>query len=64
VTLLARLDPENKTLFDFYVLPNIDRSGRFHIRMKDSWLERGVRLEDLSSFRDGVRDVAQPRKIR
>src|SRR5438270_10615059 len=55
VTLLARLDAENKTLFDFDVLPNIDRSGRFHIRMKDSWLERGVRLDDLASFLDCVR---------
>lgn len=54
VTLLARLDTENQAFLDFYVLPYIDRPRRFHIRMMDSWLERGVRLEDLSFFRDGV----------
>jgi hypothetical protein len=64
VTLLARLDTENQAFLDFYVLPYIDRPRRFHIRMMDSWLERGVRLEDLSFFRDGVNKVAQSRKIR
>jgi hypothetical protein len=50
VTLLARLDRENRSFLDFHVLPSIDRPRRFHIRMSDAWLNRGVRLRDLSSF--------------
>jgi DNA invertase Pin-like site-specific DNA recombinase len=64
ITLLARMNTQNQAFLDFYVLPDIERPGRFQIRMTDSWLERGVRLEDLSAFHDRVRQVAQPRKIR
>jgi hypothetical protein len=64
VTLLARMNTENQAFLDFYVLPHIDRPGRFQIRITDSWLERGVRVEKLSAFHDRVRHVAQSRKIR
>jgi len=50
VTLLARLDAENQALLDFYVLPDIDRPRRFHIRHADTWLNRGLPLNDLSAF--------------
>src|SRR5579859_381698 len=50
VTLLARLDNENRSFLDFFVLPNIDRARRFHIRRTDPWLSRGLRLNDLSVF--------------
>ena len=50
VTLLARMDNENRSFLDFHVLPNIDRTRRFYIRMSDIWLNRGDRLQDLSSF--------------
>src|SRR5438270_2901076 len=57
VTLLARLDAENREFFDFHVLPKIDRPRRFHIRLSDSWLDRGKRLQDLSSFCTAARAV-------
>ena len=50
MTLLARLDKENRSFLDFHVLPSIDRLRRFHIRDCDPWLNRGLRLNDLSSF--------------
>ena len=50
VTLLARLDKENRSFLDFHVLPNIDRPRRFHIRHSDAWLNRGLHLNDLSEF--------------
>jgi len=55
VTLLARLDSENQAFLDFHVLPNIDRLRRFHIRLTDSWLERGLRLAELSGFYTALR---------
>lgn len=55
VTLLARLDEENRSFLDFHVLPNIDRLRRFHISLQDSWLERGIRLADLSGFCTALR---------
>jgi DNA invertase Pin-like site-specific DNA recombinase len=51
VTLLARLEQENRAFLDFYVLPGIDRLTRFHIRQNDAWLNRGLRLTDISEFR-------------
>lgn len=62
VTLLARLDQENRSFQDFYVLPNIDRQTRFHICHADAWLSRGLRLKDLSEFRvlvDRVRSASK-----
>ena len=51
VTLLARLNTENAALFDLHVLPDIDRANRrFHIQQDDSWLRRGMPLDDLAQF--------------
>jgi DNA invertase Pin-like site-specific DNA recombinase len=50
VTLLVRLDAENLSFFDFYVLPNLDRFKRFHLREQDHWLNRGERIEELGDF--------------
>ncbi len=61
VTLLARLDEENRSFLDFHVLPNIDRPRRFHIRHNDPWLNRGLPLDDLSGF---CKLVAQVRLAR
>jgi len=55
VTLLARLDNENRSFLDFHVLPNVDRPKRFHICQTDPWLLRGVHLDNLS----GLLTVAQ-----
>jgi DNA invertase Pin-like site-specific DNA recombinase len=50
VTLLARLDECNRSFLDFHILPDIDRRSTFRVSLKDSWLERGKRLSDLSQF--------------
>lgn len=50
VTLLARMDPENRSFMDFYILPSIERSRRFQICQSDAWLSRGKALHDLSQF--------------
>jgi DNA invertase Pin-like site-specific DNA recombinase len=50
VTLLAKMDEANGCFKAFHLLPNIDRATRFHIQENDSWLNRGLRLNDLSQF--------------
>ena len=57
VTLLARLDPENKAFQDFHVFPTIDRSKRFTIGLCDEWLEQGDCLNHLSDFCSTVKMV-------
>jgi hypothetical protein len=32
------------------VIPNIDRSSRFTLKLKDPWLHRGERLTTLSNL--------------
>ena len=59
VTMLARLDEKNRCFLDYHVLPSIDRPRRFHIRHADTWLDRGMRLEDLSAFLRIVTQVAR-----
>ena len=54
ITLLTRLDRENRAFMDFYVVPSIDRARRFHLRKDDVWLNRGKRLVDLSHFGEAV----------
>jgi DNA invertase Pin-like site-specific DNA recombinase len=58
ITLLARLDRENRRFLDYYVLPSIDRPRRFQIRDADAWLSRGIRLDHLSRFLTVVTQVA------
>ena len=50
VTLLARLDEENRSILDLYIFPNIDRRRRFHVSLCDPWLNRGQPLTDLLAF--------------
>jgi hypothetical protein len=50
VMLLVLLDIHNRTIQDFHVIPNIDRSSRFTLKLKDPWLHRGERLTTLSNL--------------
>jgi DNA invertase Pin-like site-specific DNA recombinase len=61
VTLLARLDNWNRFFLDYHVLPNIDRPRRFHIRVDDNWLNRGLPLTDVSAFCEVVTRVRATR---
>jgi DNA invertase Pin-like site-specific DNA recombinase len=57
VTLLARLDEENRFFLDFHVMPRIERQTRFHIRRDDTWLSQGLRLNALSELCNAVHTV-------
>jgi hypothetical protein len=59
LTLLARLDLENCSFLDFYILPRVDRPKRFHISDTDSWLRRGVALKHAAEFLNGAQAVYQ-----
>ena len=63
VTLLARLDEENRCFLNYHVLPSIDRPRRFHIRNTDTWLAQGLRLDDLTAFLTVVSQVARQRRF-
>lgn len=63
VTLLARLDKNNYSFFDFHVVPNIDRRAEFYVREDSEWLERGQRLTDLSDFSATVSHMAGQRSL-
>jgi len=58
ITLLARLDNNNRSFLDFYILPSIDRPKRFHICQTDPWLLRGAHLDDLAGLLTGVEVVS------
>lgn len=60
VTLLARLDLDNCSFLDFYVLPSVDYSTRLQISRTDAWLARGVPLNDLAALLTGVERVSKP----
>jgi hypothetical protein len=57
ITLLARLDLENRSFLDFYVLPNVNRPKRFQICQTDNWLRRGVRIDNRVGLLTGVQIV-------
>jgi DNA invertase Pin-like site-specific DNA recombinase len=48
ITLLARMDENNREIFDFYIFPRIERRTPFQI--SGAWLTRGQRLRDLTRF--------------
>jgi len=50
VTLLARLDMEQRSFLDFHIFPTMDRRDRFFVSLADPWLNRGRPLTDLLAF--------------
>jgi DNA invertase Pin-like site-specific DNA recombinase len=64
ITLLALLDGDNSSFLRFYVLPYVDRSRRFHIGLTDSWLLRGLQVDDLAVFLVAVDEVRHPLRSR
>ncbi len=61
VTLLARLDESNSDFIDLHVLPGIENSKRFHLKLEDTWLNQGLRLNDLAEFCSVVERVVTDR---
>lgn len=59
ITLLARLNLDNRSFLDFYVLPNVDRSTRFQISQNDPWLRKGVRLDNVASLLTVVHRIGE-----
>jgi DNA invertase Pin-like site-specific DNA recombinase len=57
VTLLSRLDLDNRSFLDFHVFPRIERLTRFQISCSDAWLLRGVRLDNMKGFVSAVQGV-------
>jgi len=57
VTLLVRLDAQNASIQDFHVVPNIDRSSRFTLKLKDAWLDRGEHLLNLTELCEAVERI-------
>jgi hypothetical protein len=64
VTLLVRLDINNEAIQDFHVIPNINRMGRFTLKLKDEGLDRGEHLGSLGNFCEAVKGVCARSKVR
>lgn len=64
VTLVVRLDEANSSFLDFYIVPNVDRSRRFHVSLADSWMNRGQQLADLRDFCEVVENVRAAKSAR
>lgn len=62
ITLLARLDANNCSIFDMYVVPNLDHKAKYEITLNHSWLNRGKRLNGLSQFLGFARQGQDGRK--
>jgi DNA invertase Pin-like site-specific DNA recombinase len=62
ITLMARLDEQNRAILDFHVLPNVNRPKRFELSLNDPWLSRGERIVDLTRFREVVEQVSRGRR--
>ena len=55
ITLLARMNHNNREIIDFHVFPNIDRTKPFQI--SDAWMNHGKRLIDLSQLCEVVKRI-------
>ena len=63
ITLVARLDTRNEKFMDFHIVPNIDRRGRFTLKLRNKWLGRGLALKNMSEFCKVVERVSVLKKI-
>jgi hypothetical protein len=57
MTLIARLDCNNKTFQDFYVLPNLTNRTSWRMKPEDLGLRKGRRLFSLADFGELARAV-------
>lgn len=58
ISLLVCLNANNKAIDFIYVLPPIANRCAVAFSLGHSWLKKGVRLEQLSSFCDAVRKIS------
>jgi hypothetical protein len=63
VTLLARLNEDNRSFLDFHVFPRMDRRERFDLSLNDLWLNRREQLSDLSNL-CGIADHVNAKRMR
>lgn len=61
ITLLARLSEDNSSFMDFHVFPLIERRKRFTLTLNASWLDRGVRVTNLSELCSTVESIREAR---
>jgi hypothetical protein len=54
ISLLGCLNADNSAMEMVYVLPPIANRGQVRISRNHSWFKKGIRLENLSSFREAV----------
>jgi hypothetical protein len=54
VTLVARLDTENRQFFDYHVVRGFEQCRQFHIKQTDPLLLRGEKLGQLQDFCEAV----------
>jgi DNA invertase Pin-like site-specific DNA recombinase len=57
VTLLARLDEQNKNFLDFRIFRRIVQTKRIYMRANSKFLNEGIRLVTLSEFWDAARKI-------
>ena len=62
VTLIARLDPENKWFQDFYLVPHLRHRTLITLKPEDQVLRRGVRLFSLAEFQRAATAILARRK--
>jgi hypothetical protein len=43
---------------DYYLVPKVDHTRRFTLKLQDSWLERGECLSSLEDFDEVVKRVS------
>ena len=57
VTLLARMDKQNRKFHDLHVFPRLHSPKSYYLSLESQRLRTGTRLTDLSQFCDVVRQV-------
>ena len=64
IALVARLDPGNRSVMDFFVLPDTRGKTRYRLAINDPWLDRGQQLYSIADFVRSVDFVNGERRHR
>jgi DNA invertase Pin-like site-specific DNA recombinase len=57
LTLLARLNEKNGSFLDYHIMPNFSPEHSVCISLRDPWLKRVKRLQDISQFCEAIEQV-------
>ncbi len=59
IALIVRLDRDNQSIMDMFIVPNTGGQSRYNLTLEDTWLRQGKQMAAISEFIGSVQSVKE-----